>query len=434
MKHIFFHKIISFSFLLEVILLICPLKVFCADVPVDQKGLSLENCYLYSLNNSLDIAIKKESGNETKGRYKQAVGAVLPKVSFSALYLKQGVDQDSSLPQSFGSQDNTQNKLSFSQPVFNGFKEFSALSILKDEQIERSLEELRARQTLLVEVSESFYNLIEYSEAIKTYEEIKTIIEQRIKDLEERVKLGRSRESEIASTKVLYYHNQVELQTLKNQKANEEKKMKYLTGLDKLDVLNDSAFYPDLPSSEETYTKEAESRPDVAGAKQSYLIAHRRVSIAKSGFMPSINLNAGYYMTGTGRYAGISWDALVNAELPLIPFTNTAGNVDEAVAVERQAGLSFESAKRKAVLEISTFYEDFRYALENKEAYDNALKANEENYNFQLKDYKLNLINTLELLTTIHELQDARRFNVHAVNEVKRAYFRLLVSSGQVKY
>ena len=121
----------------------------------------------------------------------------------------------------------------------------------------------------------------------------------------------------------------------------------------------------------------------------------------------------------------------MTAVLPLLPVVQTRGRVAEASARAREADSRLELAKKNALLEIMTAYEDFRSAYARGSAFDKALTAAEENYKLQMQDYRLNLINNLDVLQTIQFLQNARRDRVHAVYDIKRAYWQLRGAAGR---
>lgn len=415
---------------------LCPslLNAANSDTGITYKGFSLADCYEMSLKNNPALLAKNQVVKESEGRYRQAVGTSLPQVSFSALYLRQGVDTSVNLPQTFGAENSYQDKFSLFQPIFTGFQEYNAISAIKAERIQRASEELRARQAVLSAVSDSFYNQLELEDTLKVYNEITLILKKRTDELAKRIKVGRSRKSELSSTMALFYQNEGHIETTKNRLANEKKQMEYLTGSKDIDTLNDTVIYPGSIDPIDKYSALAAARPDVLAAQQAAFIAKKQTSIAKGGYLPSLGLNANYYTAQSGRFSGINWDASLEASLPLLPVVQTAGRVDEANARLREAELFLEQTKKDALLDIDTAYNNMQYALSGRTAFDTALKAAKENYNLQSEDYRSNLISNLDLLESIRSLYDAMQDNLHAVYEVKRAYFRLLSSTGSISY
>src|SRR3989338_1342089 len=116
-----------------------------ASVVVPQESFTLQDCYALALKRSEQLAIAKQTIQEAEGRFLQSLSGALPKLSFNYSHEYQ---QGENEPES---------KFTFSQPLFSGFKEFAAMAAARAEGRQRRQEESRARQLLLVDVSDAFY-------------------------------------------------------------------------------------------------------------------------------------------------------------------------------------------------------------------------------------------------------------------------------------
>ena len=56
----------------------------------------------------------------------------------------------------------------------------------------------------------------------------------------------------------------------------------------------------------------------------------------------------------------------------------------------------------------------------------------ELSYHLQTQDYKLNVVNNLDVLTAIQNLEDVRRSYIHTSFESKRFYWQLLTAAGEI--
>lgn len=124
-------------------------------------------------------------------------------------------------------------------------------------------------------------------------------------------------------------------------------------------------------------------------------------------------------------------NASLNVDVPIFEGTETHGAVKEASAREKISGLELMRTKRLAEQEIRDSYAKFNSAISVKTALKKAYVSALMNYNLQNKDYKLNLVNNLDVLTAIQALQDARRNYIHAFYETKRLYWQLCAATGE---
>jgi outer membrane protein TolC len=67
-----------------------------------------------------------------------------------------------------------------------------------------------------------------------------------------------------------------------------------------------------------------------------------------------------------------------------------------------------------------------------KKTLGKALESAELSYHLQNQDYKLNVVNNLDVLTSIQNLEDVRRSYIHTSYESKRFYWQLLAAAGEI--
>ena len=124
-----------------------------AEEPKGQtlRGLTLADCYQMALKQSEEVAIHAEAIHEAEGRFKQSLSGILPHVSFYSSDKR----QDGNGGSAFTLKHVPERKFTFSQPLFSGFKEFSAMRGAKAEKHQREQLKARAEQLLLVDVSDA---------------------------------------------------------------------------------------------------------------------------------------------------------------------------------------------------------------------------------------------------------------------------------------
>ncbi|MBI1991908.1 MAG: TolC family protein [Candidatus Omnitrophica bacterium] len=397
------------------------------DVTADDPPLTLADCFALALARSETIAIQQELIKETEGRFLQALSGVLPRASF-ALSEKR---QDGSGGSAFTLREIPERKFVFSQPLFSGFKEFAAMAGARAERRERKEERARAEGLLLVDAADAFYLLLEHREDLKALEAIRTALVGRIDELKERQRLGRSRPSEVVSAEAQVLRVEAELELARSEETTARQLLEFLTGRAPIGAITDNE--PPLlpPGNEDDYVAKAPTRPDVKAAEEAWQAAKNEVTIAQAARWPKVDVESNYYETRAGAASGVDWDVILTVDAPIFQGGQTIGAVREAASRERQAELHFERTQREAELDIRDTCAKLQGAMARHAALQSALAAAEENYRLQVEDYRLSLINNLDVLQTLQALEDARREAVAARYAAKRLHWRLRVAVGE---
>ncbi len=408
------------------IIVFFPALGFCAEVSgTDEKQpLTLKDCYKLALKQSELIAVNSELIKQAEAHFLQALGTLLPQVSFSHAETR----QDSKSSSSYNNYHEA--KFIFKQELFSGFKEFAGISGSRFEKNQRKNEKLRAEQLLFVDVSDAFYLLMEIREELKVLETIKKAFTDRIAELKTRVDLGKSRNSEVVSTEVQIYSLQDQIESGRGQELIARELLEFLIGRPFNEIMESEYDFSLKPESE--YLTLASFRPDVEAAHFAWQADQKKIIVAKSGFLPQINLENDYYTHRFLTPSDSKWKALLTIDMPIFEGTTTYGQVKEAISVARESELLFHRAGRIAVQDIHDAYVNASADLLRTAILEKALKSAELNYELQAQDYKLNVVNNLDVLTAIQNLEDVRRSYIHTSYESKRFYWQLLAAAGEI--
>jgi outer membrane protein len=392
-----------------------------------EEPLTLETCYRLALRRSEQIAIQQELLRQTEGRFLQALSGALPSASFVASEKR----QDGSGGSAFTLKEVPERKFTFSQPLFSGFKEFAAMAGTRAEKRQRIHEKLRAEHLLLIDVTDAFYLLRQQREDLLALETIRATLTERMSELEERERLGRSRPSERASVEARLRRLEAEIERVRSQETTARQLLEFLTGLSHIDAITDDADALPALQPEETYVAKVDRRPDVLAAEEAWQVAKKNVTIAKADYWPTVDLDSNYYTKRVGASGGVDWDVLLTVDVPLFQGGEVVGAVKEAKSESRRAKLEQEQTRREATLEIRQVYATLAATVSRRRALEKALAAAEQNYLLQREDYEHGLVNNLNVLQTLQELQDARRDVIQVIYEERRQYWQLRAATGE---
>jgi outer membrane protein len=397
------------------------------DAPSAPPLLTLPECYQLALQQSETIAIQRERLAETEGRFLQALSGVLPRVTFAWSEKR----QDGSGGSAFQLRDVPERKFVVTQPLFAGFKEFAAMAGSRAERRQRVHEQANAELLLLVDVAEAFYLLRQQREELGALEITRATLRDRLEELTERERLGRSRTSEVVSAEAQLHQIESEVAQVLGQETTARQLLEFLTGLPRIDGIHDPDPLPSALEPETAYVAHAHRRPDVHAAEEALQIARQHTRIARSRFYPTVSAESAYYTKRVGASAGVDWDALLKVDVPLFQGGQALGATREASSQARVAQLQLAQVQRQAQWNIRDLYRRLEAALTRVQRLTQALAASEETYRLDVEDYRLRLVNHLDVLHALQTLQEARRHLVQATMEAKRLSWQLRAAVGE---
>jgi outer membrane protein len=419
-------KLFAESSLIIAIIYLLPLQSFAENVKSDK--LTLKECYRLALKQSETIAIDSELIREAEARFTQALGALLPQVSFAWSQTNQDSERAFS---SYNNNGSFESKFVFKQTLFSGFKELAGMAGSSLEQKQRISEKKRAEELLFVDMADAFYLLLEQQEDLKTMGLIRKALNDRVSELKKREDVGRSRHSELVSTESQLYNIEAEIQLVKSQELVAKELVAFLIGRE-FGILFDEKDTPDSLGPESFYTANIRLRADVKAYDFAAGVARKEAYIAKTALLPTVTVEGNYYQRRNTTPLDVAWSTILKISVPIFEGTTTYGNIKQANAKSREAELTYERAKRLAIQNMHDSYVKAYSAILMSKAMEKALKSAELNYSLQKDDYKNNLVSNLDVLTAIQNFGNTRRSYMHTFYEKKRMYWQLEAAAGNI--
>lgn len=373
------------------------------------EPMSLDQYYQAALKRSEVIGTQRELINQAEEQYKQARAARLPTLSGVATYTQQEQPPSSvpSTPSTLTRQTNA--RLTVTQPLFRGFREFAALRQTKALVNAQDDDYRHARVLLFEDVVTNFYTVLSLEKDLDNYaQEIDQNL-AREKDLQARVRIGKSRESEVLNVEAAISSLRAQVEQIHGQLQAARENLAFLSGRDANTPLRDDqpTIYQVEPV--DSYLNRLDQRPDILASKQRYVAAKENVSVAKGERLPSLDLNGNYYLERPGYYKDITWDVQLLLTIPLYSGGSVKSKISEAVSQRTQAELALSETRRQAEQEIRSAHSAVIFDLAQRDALENSTSAADKSYQAQLRDYRLGLVTNLDVLQALTALQQNRR-------------------------
>ena len=413
-------------------------KLPAVALETPERLLSLQDCYKLALQQSETLAIRREEIEKTEAAFLRAFDEALGEAHFVVSELRQEPQNTTSSESSVSSslrELRRERKFVIQQPLFQGFKSIGALGGAGSLRKQRKQEKKRVAELLFKDVVSSFFSVIEQNKDVKAIEDIRALFVERIQDLGEREKIGRSRASEVVTARARMKFIEAELAKSRGTSAIYQHVLEFLIGRPvSAKALSEEAVPSrSEPIPEENFEEIVLSRSDVEAAKHALKTARQNILIAQSGLWPEISLEHNQYEHREGFQSGIDWDLLLKVDVPLFRGGATGAKIKEAVSEWKKARHTYRQTQRTTKLEIKEAYQNWTSSADQFEALREAVHDSEENFRLQKEEYARNLVNNLDVLEALESLLEARRSANHSYYEMKRNYWNLQVALGRVR-
>jgi len=378
--------------------------------------LTLRRCMSLAEANSSELKIQSEKLKQAGYAYAQAWSGVWPAAGYE--YAKLYRDTAGGAYQT-GLSDS---KFTFRQPIFYGFRNTSAISYAKALVRKEELQYKTLHRNLEAVLTSAFYDLALADADMANVKNSFKLLNERLGELKDRVRLGKSRRSEALAV-------ESQLATLE---ANEQKSyydrskaveaLAFLTGLspDSIAIIDDAPLPPG-PGDLRKYIEAVRDRSDIEAARQDIVAQSYRLKAAKGAFLPTVNLDGSFYHIRSGSMADSRWETLLSVELPLFQ----GGARRSVVKQEASRLMQFEESvlflERRTETEVRGYYRLLDSSLKQAAAYGKAYDKAGESYRIQIKDYRYGLVNNLDVIQAMTGMLEAKKNLDRALIEVKSA-------------
>lgn len=403
------------------------------------RPITLQEAYAFALRRSELVAIQKEEIARTRAQWLEATGEAIGDVDFEITDFRQDKQSGgssaagSSVGSTLTATERRERKFVFSQPLFQGFRSLGALLGAGSLTRQRTEEYQRSKELLFLDVVEAFFTMRNRVKDVETLEGIQQLLDERISDLQDRERIGRSRTSEVSTTQARLWRIDAGLADIRGQLAVARARLQFLLGLKTDDFELQEEPVPDHTESFDA-EEMAEEKSEVKAAYQAMKVARQAILVQQSDLWPHIRLDANHYEKREGFQSDIDWDMLFTINVPIFRGGTNAAKTKEAISNWKEAKLAYSLTKRTAELEIKEAHQNWMSSVEQSRALESAVKASEENYRLQQEDYARALVNNLDVLEALELLFESRRDSNAAFYQMKENYWRYQIAIGQYPF
>ena len=371
-------------------------------------AMSLSAVFDAALRNNENVSSQDEAVTQAQETVRQAWGSIIPQISGSAQWMWQ---QQYTGPNGALSPDyNPQTKVTASQTLFQGFREFKGLDLAKKQLGQQRFAKDNVELTVFKNLITSYYTILSFEQDLRNLQEEIGYIKSEIKLLEHWRQIGRvqltdvlTAQSNLTAQSVLIEQTTQSLKVARDQFA-------LTTGLPGETPLDDdTSAPPPTLGALDAYLGRTDARPDIKANEHAVQASQDNINVQKANHIPSLSLTANRYLERVGVQQNVNWDATVVLTVPIFAGGVTQSKVRQAYSQSHQAELALSLSKRTAEQEIRQYYDSVRSDLRLLELNTQNVKVNEANYKEEERYLRLGLVPYLNVITALTNYIQAKR-------------------------
>ena len=400
-----------------------------------QQAWTLQQCLDHAAEHNIQLQKSRISLQEAQEQLQQTKAALFPSLSAS---VSQSVGyrpfQEAMTVVQNGMATSTNNKvtengsygLNANWTVWNGGINQKNI---KAQELQTQLTEVQGEQSLnsiQEQIAQLYVQVLYTTEARKVNEKLRETAQQQLDRGRERYKLGDLATADLAQLEAQLASAEYDVVNAETQIATYKRQLKELLQLgitESFDVaaseMDDSRALEPVPSKADVYNAALNFRPEIRAAQISSDAADLQLNIAKSGYLPTIGLNAG---VGTSHYFATGQDAFgeqlkrnlngsvgLSVSVPIFDNRRNKTAVNRAKLQQTSAKLDLMDKQTTLGSNIENLWLQATSAQQRFQSAQAAVQSQETNYELVNEQFKAGLKNIVDLLQARDNLLQAQQ-------------------------
>ena len=410
------------------------LLVLTGNAAYAQKKWTLQECLDYAIANNIQIQQKKLAAASSHEDVLQSRSALFPSVSFST---NQNISwrpfAESTINLTNGSMTTSRNTVSYngsyginaSWTVWNGNRNTNTIKRNKLSEQAADLDVASQSNTIQEQIAQLYVQTLYENEAVKVCKEVIKASELQRDRAKVMVELGSLAQVDLTQLESQVAQDYYSLSQAESQLANYKLQLKQLLEIHDSEPfeiaipdIEDSKVLGTLPDEQAVYTAALTTRPEIQSAALDIESSKIALASARSGYMPTISINAGI---GASNSSGpdtpfftqvknnLSNSIGLSISVPIFDNLQTRTNIRKAKYTLHTSELNLQSQQKQLYssvenywLNASTSQQQYQYAKK----YAESMK---ESYDLVSEQFNLGLKNIVELTTGKNNMLQAEQ-------------------------
>ena len=317
-----------------------------------------------------------------------------------------------------------------SYTVFNGGQNWNNLAASEAAVAAKKQTLARNYQTIYQDVAQAFYDVLQYEGDMYIQADLIDALKARVDDLRDRVRLGRSRPSELLQAQTdLANAKETYEQQRGSLNASKETVAFYIGVPSGQFKLKDTQPFPSAAQLE-SYVNASVARPDILSQLDSLRQAERQLSSAKGQLLPTVTANGNYLASQDPVSNQIDATMTIEVSMPIFDGGLILGQIHQNKELVRQSRLNVEQLQRTSNEDTRTAYVNFEASIAQVIVLREAALLAAKNIEAQVDDYRKGVVSNLDVLTALQDYQSARQGLHNANMQARLNLINLNVAAG----
>lgn len=399
----------------------CLLLLLAARPVSRAEEIDLAAAYGLALAQSESVQISVAEWRAAEARYRQAIGVMWPEITAQG---EAGwVSEENS--------DKRRAGIGMTWTVFDGFRTARYADARQAEGLARSHSVEHTRLMLYEDVADVFYQVLSFQDQRSAVQEQLRALESRTVELERRIKLGRSKRSDLLATSNQVAEARLTVEQLNQSHAAALELLAFLTG-QPADGLQTADQTP-LPDAGhvDRYLTAAAARPDIKAGEAGVEASQFDLKAAKSERAPKVTLDGNTYPFRDPQ-AQNEWDITLSLEMPLFDRGRRIARVAEAGQQLRISELKLAELQRSSERDVRQAYQALFYGLRQWSELEKAVGISSDTLELFRKDYELGRVSNLDVLEASVQYWAFRRREAALAHQLRAGMVHLHAAAGKV--
>ena len=396
-----------------------------------EQKLTLEDCINLTLQNNPEIAASYSTQEAQKSQLKQSKSNYFPQINGSAGYNR---SNSNSAQGNSGTNNNYSASVNATQLIYDFGQTSSTVGIQ-----EKSYQSAVQNTTALI--NDKIYALKVAYYAVLSAEESENVYKQSVEQYTEQLKrakafyeVGTYPKIDVTSAQVNLNDSKLNLLTAQNLVKTRRQELLNVMGISDPNPAFSLEMTDVLPPFELTLEDALEeankNRPDLLAKQLQVESARQNITLAKTGFAPTLTANGTYAWSGAEFPLYDRWSAGANLNVPIFSGLSTYNKVEQAKQNLQTSYSNLTALEQKILLEVKTAYLALNNAKERIPVAELTKEQAKESYDLAVGRYKVGVGNYIEVKDAETSYSKAKLSYIEAVFDYNLAVAKLKNSIG----
>ncbi|HEY1684697.1 MAG TPA: TolC family protein [Tepidisphaeraceae bacterium] len=395
---------------------------------IAQTPLTLQDAFVLANRNNEQLGISGEDYVQAIIAKNRAFSAFLPTVNIGPAYSRSHSTDGGSAYRSFTVPVNA------GMNLFNGFRDVESLRAATDVIAQRKASLLDAQMTLLLNVTSSYYLVLQSEESAQVLQTSLTYRQEEIRDMKARLRLGNARPLDLAQAQADEASTRASLRQSQTNTINARSELAYLIGVPEITGPLADQFVVPAPLFLEAHFEDLAQnyRQDLISARAAVAAAEEGIKQAIGEYFPTVNINASYFLFNDPE-PGTLWTAGISGNIPIFEAGTIEADIRNAWSVARQNQLTESYVSRGALNDVQTAYQNLLNSQDQIVDLEESVVAAQKAFDLADRLYKIGGGSNLDRLTAQNTLLNAQLALTNERFSDKTNYVTLLRVAGLLR-